>query len=382
MDKDYDIKIRDDFFDDDDNGGFDFDGENGYGGQDGYGGYDDYEERPVRRRRGDYRNHKRNHRHEDKNYDRRKNYDGRKDFDRAQRPSGKKKKKKNKAKGCLTFFIVFAAVLAALFFLVSPPKKTVFLIAGTDAGGTRTDTLMLGVLKSGAKSEIELISIPRDTLVSVSDNTYEKMCAEYPQPAGHGMKINEIYHFAGEKMGMSLLIDEIEDKFGVKIDYYAKVDFDGLHAIVDSIGGVEFYVPQDMDYDDPVQNLSIHLKEGEQVLDGSHAEQLLRYRAGYARADLQRVEVQQNFMKTLVLNLAKPANIIKNNKAYLDFYNNHVDTNLSFVSAVKYVKCAFSLKGESIKTDTMPGQTGTKFGRSGYLADVEKFNELYGALYK
>lgn len=370
MDKDYDIKIRDDIFDDDYMEDAPF-------GNNRRIDSEDETEMPVRRRNGDYRNQKRNKKSNDfENSSRFPNEQNR-------RVKNKKRKRKRRRLGCFTFLLIVAAVVISLLVLISPPKKTVFLIAGTDAGGTRTDTLMLGVLNATASnSEITLISVPRDTLVSVSDNTYEKMCEEYPQPSGHGMKINEIYHFAGEKYGMEVLINELESKFDVDIDYYAKVNFDGLHALVDSIGGVSFYVPRDMDYEDPLQNLKIHLQEGEQVLDGSKAEQLLRYRAGYARADLERVEVQQNFMKTLVMQMATPSNVSKNFNAYLDFYNNHVDTNFKFSTIFKYAKCAFTLKSDSIKTYTMPGSTGTKFGRSGYLVDVEEFDELYGNLYK
>lgn len=356
MDKDYDIKIRDDVFDDEFT--------------------DDDNFNTPRRRNGDYRNRK-NHSSLNDDYD----FDNKNGL--PSRRLQKKRRKKRRAHGCLVSLALVITILAALFIIISPPKQTVFLIAGTDAGGTRTDTLMLGVLNnSAAKSEITLLSIPRDTLVSVSDNTYQKMCEEYPQPSGHGMKINEIYHFAGDKYGMQLLVNEIEDKFGVNIDYYAKVNFDGLHALVDSIGGVSFYVPRDMDYEDPVQNLLIHLKEGMQVLDGSHAEQLLRYRAGYARADLERIEVQQNFMKTLVSQMISPSNISKNFGAYLDFYNNHIDTNLKLTNIFRYAKCVFTFKSDAITTNTFPGSTGTKFGRSGYLADIEEFNELYGNLYK
>ena len=39
--------------------------------------------------------------------------------------------------------------------------------------------------------------------------------------------------------------------------------------LVDLVGGVEFYVPQDMNYDDDWQDLHIHLEEGLQVLDGN-----------------------------------------------------------------------------------------------------------------
>ena len=58
------------------------------------------------------------------------------------------------------------------------------------------------------------------------------------------------------------------------------IDNQALIKLVDVVGGVDFYVPMDMKYDDPSQDLYINLKEGQQTLNGDKAEQLLRYRHG------------------------------------------------------------------------------------------------------
>ena len=56
------------------------------------------------------------------------------------------------------------------------------------------------------------------------------------------------------------------------------IDNQALIELVDVIGGVEFEVPIDMNYDDPTQDLHIHLNKGMQTIDGEKAEQLLRFR--------------------------------------------------------------------------------------------------------
>ena len=40
------------------------------------------------------------------------------------------------------------------------------------------------------------------------------------------------------------------------------IDMDAVETAVDLLGGVEFDVPQDMDYTDPAQGLEIHLRAG------------------------------------------------------------------------------------------------------------------------
>ena len=88
----------------------------------------------------------------------------------------------------------------------------------------------------------------------------------------------------------------VKDITGIPIHEYVKVNFQAVSDVVDVLGGVVFDVPQNMRYSDPAQDLEIDLEEGEQLLDGDKALQLLRFRR-YPMGDLQRVKVQQEFMK-------------------------------------------------------------------------------------
>ena len=83
--------------------------------------------------------------------------------------------------------------------------------------------------------------------------------------------------------------------FGTPIDFYAQLNLDGFVNIVNAIGGVDVYIQEDMDYEDPLQNppLKIHLKKGMQHLDGKKAEQFIRFRYGYAAADIARIDALQ-----------------------------------------------------------------------------------------
>ena len=64
----------------------------------------------------------------------------------------------------------------------------------------------------------------------------------------------------------------------MEIKYYVTIDNNVLIKLVDILGGVEFDVPVNMDYDDKTQNLHIHLKKGKQIINGKKAEMLLRFR--------------------------------------------------------------------------------------------------------
>ena len=104
---------------------------------------------------------------------------------------------------------------------------------------------------------------------------------------------------------------------GFRPDKYVIVNFDGIAAIVDAIGGVDYDVPFDMKYDDPSQNLHIDLKKGQQHLDGKQTVGFLRWRHNndytvqYTNGDEGRVENQQKFLKALAGQVLQIKNVTK-----------------------------------------------------------------------
>lgn len=170
------------------------------------------------------------------------------------------------------------------------------LVLGTDDDGTRTDTIMIARLNVSDHT-VALLSIPRDTLIE-SNMTLPK--------------INGVYGAAGKgENGVKSLKAQLAKLLGFEVDGYAVVNLNAFIELVDLVGGVEFNVPMRMYYTDPTQDLYIDLQAGEQLLDGQHAMQLVRFRKGYATQDIQRTKVQQEFIQALakkclnVVNLAK-----------------------------------------------------------------------------
>ena len=129
--------------------------------------------------------------------------------------------------------------------------------------------------------EISVMSIPRDTRVIIE---------------GRVRKIN----FAYPRGGGELAVETVERLLETEIDHYVYIDLSVFRKAIDLLGGVEYYVPQNMYYDDPYQNLHIHLKKGYQLLDGRKAEYLVRYRKGYKNGDIGRIKVQQDFIRELI----------------------------------------------------------------------------------
>ena len=144
----------------------------------------------------------------------------------------------------------------------SEPIYVLLLGENKDLGQTLADTIMcLGYNPEEQRAFI--ISIPRDTFVGQNLN--------YAKPED---KINS---FFSEKNPQKIL-DKVNELTGLNIEYYMVINNNGLIKLVDLIGGVEFDVPIDMNYDDKSQGIHIHLKKGVQTIDGEKAEMLLRFR--------------------------------------------------------------------------------------------------------
>lgn len=267
-------------------------------------------------------------------------------------------------------------------FIPKVPERTNFLVMGVDGDETRTDTIMVGSFNSVAK-ELSVMSIPRDTIVEVPEERYKIMKENVPRLSSNKMKINAVHAYGGKKHGNDFAVKQVEDLLDIEIDYYGVVNCEAFRYIVDSIGGVPFNVEQNMRYDDPVQDLHINLKAGQQVLDGDMAEQLVRFRYGYAQQDLHRVEVQQEFIKAFIATALSKENIMGNPTAYLTAIVKYVDTNAGVTDAVKYIKYLSDFSTENFKSYTLPGYSETLDGLgSSYIMDEEEAEKVVYEMFK
>jgi LCP family protein required for cell wall assembly len=208
-----------------------------------------------------------------------------------------------------------------------------FLIAGTDKEGNHTDTIIVASLDT-AGHKVNIVSVPRDTQVDVKRNP---------------KKINGAYAVGG----MEQLKKEIKSILGFSPHYYIVVDLEAFEELVDAIGGVNFSVPQDMNWDDPAQDLHIHLTKGLQLLDGDKALQLVRYRK-YVNPDIERVEVQQHFLMALADKLLTGSNITKIPE-FIDIVQQHVETDLSLRDMQWFARQVMQLDPEKdFSVQTLP----------------------------
>lgn len=247
-------------------------------------------------------------------------------------------------------------------------------VFGVDKDGTRTDVIFV-VHYDSATEGISLVSVPRDTRVSLADEVKANITAE-GRSYNQVTKINAVHAYSGEKIGCQNAVLQIEDLLGIKIDHYVKIDLEAFRAIVDAIGGVDMYVPQDMYYDmrdtgDPL----INLKEGQQHLDGDKAEQLVRFRR-YANGDVDRIEVQQLFLNALAEKVLSTETILKNIPDFISVMYKYIETDVSLPDALKYVNYIDKVDMSKISMETLPG-VGQYVGEISYfIYDPEETREM------
>ena len=171
------------------------------------------------------------------------------------------------------------------------------------------------------------------------------------------MKINALISKGGEKA----VIDMVENMVGLNIDYYMTLNFKAFRKIVDTLGGVKIDVPFDMDYDDPYQNLHIHLKKGERVLNGREAEGFVRYRKGnegqgYENGDIGRIEMQHKFISEFIKQKFKMKYLLKADDIFYILKEN-MKTNVEIGDLRYFIRDLDNLKVPEIKCYTLPGDS-------------------------
>lgn len=250
--------------------------------------------------------------------------------------------------------------------LIGKDIKLNIAVFGVDGDQTRTDVIF--VVHFDSKSgNINLLSVPRDTRVEITDEMYTYLKANDKYIPYDGIcKINEVHAYAGKEKADEFSVKQLEELLGIEIDNYVKINFDGFKSLVDLIDGVDFYVPQDMYWDmrdsgDPL----INLKEGMQHLDGAKAEQLVRFRR-YPLGDEDRVKVQQDFLKEVAKKVLSTDTIAKNLPSLAKTAYQYVETDVSLTDAVKYMQYADDADLTKLKTETLPG-SGQYVGKVSYF---------------
>jgi len=302
---------------------------------------------------------------------------------------------------------VFSAVfvLAATAYKSNADKKAALNNNGSDDASALNQTVadskiniaVLGLDEDGIHSDVDfvvsfdtttgetnLISIPRDTQVFMSESMMLDMKndgrGDYI-PTKYGVtgecKLTEIYAYAGSKNN-EYLVETLENLLNVDIDHYVAINLDAFKEIVDSVGGVDMYVPQDMYWDmRDTGGILIDLKEGQQHLNGEEAEQLVRFRKGYAQQDIDRIGTQHDFMLALINKIFDSENVLSDLTSLVNTVYKYIDTDISLTDCLGYLKYISLIDTSKITMYTIPGEAETLF-----IPDKDGIAELSDKIFR
>lgn len=245
-----------------------------------------------------------------------------------------------------------------------------FLLAATSPSSDLTDCMM-AVTYDSREQTVRLLSLPRDTqidAVRVSDGG----------PLTH---LNYVY----AENGVEALRAQAAGLLGYPIDYYVIIDPQGFVELVDAMGGVEFNVPQEMDYEDWTQDIHIHLDAGVQLLDGAEALGAALFRhtsdseghtlGGYPNGDLDRTAVQRELLAAVLERaLSQPQHF----PDYVSLFLEHVETDLTAPELLELAGKAAGLElPGALEGFLLPGDPGDTPAM--YAPDAQEIWELVNA---
>lgn len=194
--------------------------------------------------------------------------------------------------------------------------------------GSRTDSMVLSIINKNDK-KISLLSIPRDLKVKI-----------------HGTESYNKINSAFSSGGIDLTAATVEDHFGIPIDHYAVINFNGFSDLVDAIGGLEVDVEKSLQFKDRITNQYFSLTEGKQKLNGIQTLNYSRFR-GDGEGDYGRMRRQQQVIKELLNQTLSFRNVPKVTSIYKAVESN-LETNIPLKEVTFLALNLRNINGEHI----------------------------------
>jgi LCP family protein required for cell wall assembly len=216
---------------------------------------------------------------------------------------------------------------------VDPVKGTVDGSPESFAG--TSDTMLLVRLDPSNKS-MRVLSIPRDTMIAIPEQGLTKVSDANAQ--------------GGPVLAARVVSRTLNN---APIHRYIRISTSGLRQLVDQLGGVDVFVPQNMEYRDTSNQLSINLVSGWQTLDGEQAEQFARFREP-GLGDLPRVQRQQALITALLQRLNSPT-VLPRLPQLTRLMRKYFDTNLKLEEMMALANYSVNLERDNFQMTILPG---------------------------
>ena len=206
---------------------------------------------------------------------------------------------------------------------------------------SRTDTMILVTVDPNTKTA-GMVSVPRDLWVSIPGYDEDRINKAY--------YLGEQYAYPGG--GPALAMKTLQYNLGIPIHFYAQIDFEGFRQIVDTLGGIDIYVPENIDdpkYPDNNYGYDpFYIEEGQHTLDGYDALRYARTRATPG-SDFSRARRQQQVLLAL-RDKALQIGIIPKIPELWNTMSDTIETDLQLVDILELAQLVDEIDPNNIKT--------------------------------
>lgn len=230
------------------------------------------------------------------------------------------------------------------------------LLCGIDHTRSLADVIIYAQLDL-TNRRVQVLQIPRDLFVGTEYTTgkINSACLDFntDDPAKNIRRI-------------------VASQLGLKVDGTAVITLAGVRALVDAVGGVT------VDLERSITFLPGKvIPSGSQTLSGEQAEWLLRYRKGYEMGDLDRLQVQKQFLFAAMQSVKNLGKFKALKIAAQNF--GHVKTTIPFSEIRSLIDVGMSLSTDSITIQTLPVYGVTYHGFSVLCINRFKLAEMLNA---
>ncbi len=219
-----------------------------------------------------------------------------------------------------------------------------------DGSNNGLTDMMMYVQFDVKNNKMNMLQIPRNIYVGLEFTCEDTTGNSYRSSNG---QINAVAMSNSENGvgNIAALADTIANNYGLPIDHYVSIETSAFKALVDHFGGIEVYVPQDMEYNGSL------LKEGYQNLDGDAAEFMVRNR-NYATSDLERLNMQR-YVYAGMFNRVQTA-AIQDVIKLMPVVVSYVKTDCNLTTLIELGISFLSLDSADIMVCQAPAFTGTE----------------------
>jgi LCP family protein required for cell wall assembly len=155
--------------------------------------------------------------------------------------------------------------------------------------------------------KVVLVSLPRDLWVDIPGATNPDITmGKLNQAYFYGTE--GMWYFDGPGYGAGLLADTLQKNFGITVDHYLTVNKYAFREIVDALGGISVYLPEDVyTKHNYMPAPELFLPAGYHNLNGKQAEEVVRARVYIG--DFGRINNQKQVIKGLANQMLTPSGI-------------------------------------------------------------------------